>query len=211
MHEDRNILIVCHRWSLVPAFIFHLVLCSLPPPTQPSLWYPLSLPCDSFHIFLSHSRAQAHTCALVRSLDVTDGLIKYRGWSRLVAWALIESSCLCNDCCYFINPQPMCVCVCVCMCVRERACVYLCVSVQLYTLATTHPDRQAKCTVTQQVTRPAIFRIICELAFTLNTVLPSKAAEWWGHWIHYHVQVSFSVISFMCNLVTTAQYRLYMN
>lgn len=91
------------------------------------------------------------THALVRSLDVTDDLLKCRGWSRLLAWALIESSCLANDGCYFINPQPVCVCV--------------CASAQLYTLATTHADRQTKCSVTQQVTRPAIFRIICELAF----------------------------------------------
>lgn len=150
MHEDRNILIVCHHWSW--AFIFHPILCSFSPPAHLSLWYPLSLPHDSFHILLSH--VQAHTPVFVRSPNVSDGLIKCCRWSRLVAWALIESSCLCNDCYYFINPQ--------------HVCVYVRVSVQLYTLATTHPDRQAKCTVTQQVTGP------CHILDYLWTGFPLK-------------------------------------
>lgn len=102
----------------------------------------------------------------------------------------------------------------------------VCVSVQLYTLATTHPDRQAKCTVTQQVTRPAIYRIICELASSLNTVLPFKAADLWVYWIHRRVSyyalsdasiskinvINFGSEGFLCiTPLLLTEYRLYIN
>lgn len=48
----------------------------------------------------------------------------------------------------------------------------VCVFTQLYGVATTHPDGQAKCSMTQQVTRHAISRIICEQTFSFKYRFP---------------------------------------
>lgn len=151
---------------LIPttSFHLHLVLCS---PTHPSLWYPLPLPCDSFHIFLSRLYAQARTRSFMHSPYVTDGLIKGCGWSGLVDRALIESSCLCNEFCLWTHS------------------LYLCVCNYIYWLQLTQTRRLS--VVTHQVPYQ---RFICQQAFSLNTVLPFKLGEWWAYWILYDGRVN---------------------
>lgn len=117
------------------------------PPTHPSLWYPLPLPCDSFHIFLSRLYAQARTRSFMHSPYVTDGLIKGCGWSGLVDRALIES-CLCNEFCLWTYS------------------LYLCVCNYIYWLQLSQIRRLS--VVTHQVTAPAISEVYLSTGFLLK-------------------------------------------
>lgn len=109
--------------------------------------------------FLSQLRTHTHTPmpVHVHSLEVTDGLIKCFWWSRLVAWALEKKK------------APVCAVTAATLLTHNPN---VCVFTQLYAVATTHSDGQAKCSMTQQVTRHAIFRIICEQTFSFKYRFP---------------------------------------
>lgn len=97
-----------HLSSLISSFSFHLhliVFSARPPiPVMPSFFTPWQF----LYLF-----CLTQAPMLVHALCVTDGLIKSCRGSRLLAWALIESSCQCNDLSYFINP---CVCMFISLC-----------------------------------------------------------------------------------------------
>lgn len=135
--EDGNILIVCHPWSPVAAFIF--ISNSFTPPAHQSLWYHLFLTLWQFpYLFVSVSP----TSAPIHSLRMSDGLTKCCNGRQLLALALIPSFCLRNEFHDFIYSQV----------------AYI--TVFSFWADSTPSDRESQYTVTSKLSNPVIFRVI---------------------------------------------------